>query len=64
MPRINASCDVVEDKIKKMHKRIDGWSQQIEELEMQIEKLNRWIKFEQSDIDEAGEMLTGMQELE
>ena len=64
MPKLNASYDVVEAKIKTMRKRIDTWSQQIEELQGEIEKLNRWIRFEQNDIDEAGEMLTNMQELE
>jgi DNA repair ATPase RecN len=64
MSKREASCDLVQDKIKKCAKRIDGWSMQIEDLRMEIEKLNRWINFEQSDMDEAGEMLNNMQELE
>ena len=64
MPKLDASYDLVEAKIKTMQKRIDTWSREIEEHQEQIEKLNRWIRFEQSDIDEAGEMLAGMQELE
>lgn len=60
----NASYDLLQHTIKMGHKRIEGWSRQVEELQEQIAKLNRWINFEQSDIDDAGEMLANMQELE
>jgi len=60
----DAAYDLVQNKIKKCAKRIDGWSMQIEELRLDIEKLNRWINNEQSDMDEANEMLANMQELE
>ena len=59
----DASYDLVQLKIKMGLKRIDGWSQEIEELQEQISKLNRWINFEQADVDEANEMLINMQEL-
>ena len=53
-----ATHDLLQFKVKQMHKRIDTWYRQIEELQSEIEKLNRWINFEQSDIDEANEMIT------
>jgi cell division FtsZ-interacting protein ZapD len=60
----NASYDLLQTTIKMSQKRIDVWSQQVEELQEQIAKLNHWIHFEQADIDDANEMLINMQELE
>lgn len=60
----NASWALLEHTVKAGHKRIDTWSRQIEELQEEIAKLNRWINFEQSDIDEANEMMNNIQEKE
>lgn len=60
----NASYALLEHTVKAGHKRIEGWSEQIEELQEQIAKLNRWINFEQADIDEANEMMNNIQERE
>ena len=64
MSKNDASIDLLQHSLKMGQKRIDGWAQQIEELQEQISKLNRWINFEQADVDDAGEMLANMQELE
>lgn len=57
----DASVDLLRTTIKQCNKRIDTWSQQVEELQSDIEKLNRWINFEQSDVDEANEMIAKME---
>lgn len=60
----NASYALLQHTISMGNKRIEGWCQQIEELQEQIAKLNRWITFEQGDIDQATEMMNNIQEKE
>ena len=55
--------DLLLNKIKDMNTRIEGWSQQKFDLNEEIEKLNRWINLEQSDIDTANEMIVQLEKV-
>lgn len=64
MSKNEATVDMLQNDIKRREKQIDGWCRQIEDLQDEIQKLNRWINAAQFYIDGAQEMLIDVQELE